>query len=353
MSFISFSSPARLIVTSAFMMGLLQAAPASPEGPAPVFSENDRQVVISGSSYSAAFSKKDGSFQISSGAKAAPFTRSRLLWKIERREQADSLDSSEFLDQGGSFRSVVDKKTNTLLLEYASPDLAVTIRVAPGADSFDFIGEIVRTSKEITCFLLPADLNFAAKDVRLVVFPQSGLRSYGIGFTEKFFGKHAAEDVALQPVMTGGSPYAFLFGQSPKVLSNMMEPVRLQVTEEGREWFTSGQIEAISRYDMRINRASKLGQFPAQYERRAQCHSAADGGKSGNDGILEAIRADGWGWLWRLTGVDTSREVSRTSVLGVLEYLASHPWPQPQPLFYPQIWDVEIPSSLAKAAPQP
>ena len=94
-------------------------------------------------------------------------------------------------------------------------------------------------------------------------------------------------------------------------------PRPLVVTEAGKQWLGSGWAAALQRLQSGVQRP---------FVGRPEALNLVMGGQ---DGFVAGIRADGWGWLWRLGGFRPNREAAQMAVVGVLERLATQPWPEP------------------------
>lgn len=94
-------------------------------------------------------------------------------------------------------------------------------------------------------------------------------------------------------------------------------PRPLKVTEVGKQWLGSGWATAIERLQSGVQRP---------FTGRPDALNLVMGGQ---DGFVAGIRGDGWGWLWRLGGFRPNPEAAQMAVVGVLEHLATQPWPEP------------------------
>ncbi len=65
--------------------------------------------------------------------------------------------------------------------------------------------------------------------------------------------------------------------------------------------------------------------------------------RGGHDDFAAAVRLGGWGWLWRLGGFNPDPAAAREVVIGVLEHLATHPWPAPRVRTEKYLWTVRAP----------
>ena len=107
-------------------------------------------------------------------------------------------------------------------------------------------------------------------------------------------------------------------------------PRRLTVTDTGRAWLGEERAALLSAAASGVQRPfSGLAEDVVLV-------------RGGDDGFVAAIRCGGWGWLWRLGGFRPDPGVAREAVVGVLEYLAANPWPQPQRSTAQQLWRVRV-----------
>lgn len=95
-------------------------------------------------------------------------------------------------------------------------------------------------------------------------------------------------------------------------------PTSLAATEAGEGWLTRETLEALQRTPAVANRTAGAGGQP---------HLDLVGSTSG--GYVAGYRLEGWGWLWRLGGMNPPREVAVPIVVDVLARLYEEPWPEP------------------------
>lgn len=107
-------------------------------------------------------------------------------------------------------------------------------------------------------------------------------------------------------------------------------PVSLEATEAGRHWLQPQSLEAIGRHPSQANRGAGSGPptvcLVASSERE----------------YVFGYRLDGWGWLWRIGGLNPIREVALPVVVDTLEHLYTHP-PLPLPTDpTPRTWRLRV-----------
>jgi len=106
------------------------------------------------------------------------------------------------------------------------------------------------------------------------------------------------------------------------------EPMLLTTT--GREWFGK-------------ERAARLEALTAGVQRSfAGTNEDVVLLRGAEDDFCAAIRCGGWGWLWRLGGFTPPTDVATDAVVGVIEYLATHPWPSPALDPETRLWNISI-----------
>jgi hypothetical protein len=104
---------------------------------------------------------------------------------------------------------------------------------------------------------------------------------------------------------------------------------RLTVTEVGTRWLGAERAKGIANLRSGVQRP---------FTGRPEALNLVLGGR---DGFVSAIRCDGWGWLWRLGGFRPDPKAAELAVVGTLEYLATHVWPEPPALEKPVFWTLK------------
>jgi hypothetical protein len=108
------------------------------------------------------------------------------------------------------------------------------------------------------------------------------------------------------------------------------DPARaLNVTEAGTRWFGADTVRGLARLRSGVQRPTTG---------RPDALILVLGGR---DGFVSGIRCDGWGWLWRLGGFSPEPTAAKLAVVGVLEHLATQPWPEPPVLEKPVFWSLK------------
>ena len=107
-------------------------------------------------------------------------------------------------------------------------------------------------------------------------------------------------------------------------------PEALSVTATGRGWFGPERTRRLAAMATGVQR-------PFEGDREEVVLVRGE-----RDDFVAAVRCGGWGWLWRLGGFNPHPDVAREAVLGVLEHLASQPWPEPSTPRLPGLWEIRM-----------
>ena len=111
------------------------------------------------------------------------------------------------------------------------------------------------------------------------------------------------------------------------VVSPVDEPAEaLHVSATGRDWFGAA-------VTARIEAAASGTQRGFEDDSKSLVLVAGDSGD-----FAAGIRGEGWGWLFRLGGLNPDPEVAALTVCGVLRHLATQPWPKPARPTKPRLW---------------
>ncbi|MCR4574805.1 MAG: hypothetical protein K5787_13695, partial [Lentisphaeria bacterium] len=210
------------------------------------------------------------------------------LWMLTFHDHP-SVTAESFLKApwNGSVETTVNG-TNAVIA-YRSEQLDLDISIILHDNSLDYQGNIVKTTTWSPARLtLPHIADFPLNDMDRVIFPQSGARNNGIAFLPDYFKKHTKNRIYGSKIV-GAKGYASLFGDTLNSLADNTPPRPLQVTEEGRNWFSPETIQYIESQELSVSRPPKDGQSDIALVENP-------------DGIaLTGTHFGGKGWLFRIT----------------------------------------------------
>lgn len=212
------------------------------------------------------------------------------LWRVVFADRGGQLSSSEYMAEPWNGSVATSLKGDVAEIRYTAKDLSLTVRLTFSDRFIDWRGELVSTSKPVERLDAPADAQFPLEGMRRFVFPQRGAECHGFAFMPKFFSEHTYPDCHYKTKSLGPAGYVHLFGDVLDQRSDGTLPVRVAVTEAGKEWFG----ESSSRYFetgerlLKVNRPSKANQVDVSLVE-------GDGGS-----VLSGHRLGGKGWLFRI-----------------------------------------------------
>lgn len=140
-------------------------------------------------------------------------------------------------------------------------------------------------------------------------------------------GEEGVRRWETRPVGPSGAGY---FGFSCSGHPVESPPEALSATVAGQEWYGPERTR-------RIEASASGVQRPFEGDREEVVLVRGE-----RDDFVAAVRCGGWGWLWRLGGFNPDPAVAREAVLGVLEHLATRPWPEPVRPRTPGLWEVRM-----------
>lgn len=185
------------------------------------------------------------------------------LWRIRFRD-GSFLSAADFATNavpGGAFRMAgagADAR-----LEWRSPRADVTVVSVPSADgaSADLRAEVAPKTGETLMLDFPARLRFPAAEVAEFVYPGRGNSCLGLAFNSKYFLPASPDSPRnWKATQKGGRGYAHLYGRGLKMQPMNSEPVPLQVTDEGRKWFSPNVAAHIAKWKRPVIRPPDRGQ---------------------------------------------------------------------------------------------
>jgi hypothetical protein len=237
----------------------------------------------------------------------------RGLWSV-RFEDGSRLDAAAFSATGGVRRFTVRAKGPTqYIMEYAAPELRVTVTAAAATNGVDLRAEVAPLARPVLGLELPARLRFAPEKVGEVLFPSGGW-GLGFGFNRRFFSRQDSDPPSAWTVeQVGPAAYRRVFGGYLNARDIDDAPVALRVTDAGRAAFPAALAERLGKSRAVVNRAPAAGQADEVWV------------DSEHGPWLSGSRLGGKGMLWRIgAGVRAGdAELSRAAVSAVLAHIAA------------------------------
>ena len=185
------------------------------------------------------------------------------LWRIRFRDKS-FLSAADFATNAvpqGRFRLV--EEASSTRLEWASPQVDVTVRATVNADrtAADLSATVTPHAGESLMLDFPAHLRFPAASVKDFVYPGRGNSGPGLALNAKFFLPASSDSPhGWDSVFQAGKGYAHLYGRG-LVLKPLDAPaVALKVTDEGSKWFRSGVVKQLNSWKRPVLRPPAPGQ---------------------------------------------------------------------------------------------
>ncbi len=236
---------------------------ALPSGSGSVrISESPSAILVEGASYSAVFSKANGSLKELSagGSKLSLANGGEGLWHARRLDRTDE-DASGFSAQGPklcSFRI----EGGSVVFSYASPSVDAAVTVLPGVDSLDFKASVTPKASEIIEFAVPGRMTFLADEVDGVTTHVSNQRNVGMTLNANFFKDHSSDP---DPLWNRGKGlkdeiYTALFGAPCPNLGDDKASVPMKTGPNGAEWLGKALAAKINGINVVAKRPFAKGQ---------------------------------------------------------------------------------------------
>ncbi|MFQ6099429.1 MAG: hypothetical protein ACE5O2_16980, partial [Armatimonadota bacterium] len=291
------------------------------------FRRRGDSLVLRGAAYEARFSAQNGSIvsvaDLASGRDVVVGQAGGEPWRVTFR------DGSQASAREAKFAQRWDERTKTLRLQYVTDSVGVEVVVRGTDDGFDVTATVRNPRQVLLTLELPRELEFAADRVRLFTFPHD----LGLGLTRKWFLRQdPSEARSWGTAPMGPDNLASLVGEGCEMRPDADQPVRLQVTETGREWLGAPLADAIDRAQAVVNRPP---------EGQAYDVSLID---SANGSYLPGYRLGGWGWLFRFAGAGTDARVAIPTVAEICRHLHITPRPKGRELGPPADLETKAPA---------
>jgi len=278
----------------------------------------EQVITISGASYTADFSRENGSivrFAARGGADSIWRSGEHGLWQAVAADQS-RIAAAQFslASADRSFRCEWDQPGRVLRMQYRSAELDVAV-TATGTDEQLDLQASIRPHKSVALELdLPARLRFDPQRLVRLVCPADGNQSVGTAFRSEFFKTQAEDDPSgwtSQP--SGPKGYQLLYGGPLVYRPDNDPPVALRVTEEGETWLAPQTAARLSAANATVNRPPQAGQADLVVI------------DSEHGPYFSASHLGGKGYLWRIGGAVRGDEthVSLEAITATIGSLAA------------------------------
>ena len=192
------------------------------------------------------------------GAPAWIQSSSKGLWIAEDENR------KTFPGELGDFecRELVKEKKYEFI--YTQTRLTVTVGVEAKENGVvDFTARIEpKNGLTVYKFHFPAELTFSPDEIERVIAPDGGLYGGGLSFNSEFFRKRNPESPGGWNRSRGSvEAYRYLYGKNTQFKPEYEKPVRLQVTEAGKQYFPDWLVKQFNETDRTVNRAPGSGEF--------------------------------------------------------------------------------------------
>lgn len=231
------------------------------------------------------------------------------LWAIAIGDQP-SVSASAFVKEPWNAQVEVKREGNALIATYIAKACVLEFVADCKPQEIDFTFNVTSTDREINRVVLPAKSHFPLEGMGKVIFPQYGSETNGIAFLPDYFRRHTG-NTKLVSQRVGPEPYATFSGLELNYLPFKEPEKPLEVTAEGKQWFSDEAVKAIEGASMRVCRPPKEGHKDLVLVRNA----------SGD--LIHGNQYGGKGWFFRnSTGGFGRNPIAGTLMLETLAGLA-------------------------------
>lgn len=300
---------------SVLLLGLIATVAGAALGVA-----SDQNITISGQSYTAEFSRENGSivgFAARGAAESIWRSGEHGLWQVVGAD-GEPIAAAQFSPTAAerSFRYDWDEARRVLRMQYRCADLDVAV-TATGTDEHLDLQSHIRPHKSVTLEVgLPARLRFDPQRLVRLVCPADGNQSVGTAFRGEFFKAQAEENPSgWTSKPSGPRGYQLLFGGPLVYHPDNDPPVALRVTEAGKSWLAPQLAARLSAAKATVNR-------PPQSDQAELVVIDSEHGP-----YFSASHLGGTGYLWRIGGAVRGDEtrIALEAVASTIGVLAANP----------------------------